>query len=393
MNRKQDRNNYSRNVVNLGLVSFFTDVSTEMILGILPLFIITELGASKAILGLIEGLGESVGYASRTFSGALSDKIGKRKSLILAGYALSTISKPLFALSSIWTHALAVRVSDRIGKGIRTAPRDALLSDSVKESKVGRAFGIHRSLDQAGAIVGPLLAFALIPLLGVRGIFWFSFIPAIIAVLILLFFVVERSIIPRSESVLSNFRSVLKGRFLFLMIVLTIFSLGAFNFAFILLQGIELGIIASLIPVIYAVINATHTAIGYPAGILSDRIGGEKTLTIGYGLFATVSIIGMVSFSELFIVFVMAAIFGLYLGISETVQRAIVPKYIASEVRGTAYGVYYLFIGISFLIANTVFGTLWENSGVQYAFTYSLIMSGAAIVALLIFIFTKKSYK
>ena len=393
MNRKQDRNNYSRNVVNLGLVSFFTDVSTEMILGILPLFIITELGASKAILGLIEGLGESVGYASRTFSGALSDKIGKRKLLILAGYALSTISKPLFALSSIWTHALAVRISDRIGKGIRTAPRDALLSDSVKESKVGRAFGIHRSLDQAGAIVGPLLAFALMPLLGVRGIFWFSFIPAIIAVLILLFFVVERSITPRGESVLSNFRSVLKGRFLFLMIVLTIFSLGAFNFAFILLQGMELGIIASLVPVIYAVINVTHTAIGYPAGILSDRIGGEKTLIIGYGLFATVSIIGMVSFSELFIVFVMAAIFGLYFGISETVQRAIVPKYIASEVRGTAYGVYYLFVGISFLIANTVFGTLWENSGVQYAFTYSLIMSGAAIVALLIFIFTKKSYK
>jgi len=393
MNRKIDRNNYSKNVVNLGLVSFFTDVSTEMVLGILPLFIITELGASKAILGLIEGIGESVGYVSRTFSGALSDKIGKRKSLILVGYALSTISKPLFALSSIWTHALAIRVSDRIGKGIRTAPRDALLSDSVKESRVGRAFGIHRTLDQAGAIVGPLLAFALIPLLGIRGIFWFSFVPGIIAVLILLFLVVERSVVPRQESVLSNIRSILKDRFLFLMIVLTMFSLGAFNFSFILLQGMELGIIASLVPIIYVVINATHTAIGYPAGVLSDRIGGEKTLIFGYGLFAIVAIIGIISFSESLTVFIMAAIFGLYFGISETVQRAIIPKYIASEVRGTAYGVYYLFVGISFLVANTIFGTLWEIFGAQYAFTYSLIMSSIAIVALLVFIFTKKSYK
>jgi len=393
MNRKIDRNNYSKNVVNLGLVSFFTDVSTEMVLGILPLFIITELGASKAILGLIEGIGESVGYVSRTFSGALSDKIGKRKSLILVGYALSTISKPLFALSSIWTHALAIRVSDRIGKGIRTAPRDALLSDSVKESRVGRAFGIHRTLDQAGAIVGPLLAFALIPLLGIRGIFWFSFVPGIIAVLILLFLVVERSVVPRQESVLSNIRSILKDRFLFLMIVLTMFSLGAFNFSFILLQGMELGIIASLVPIIYVVINATHTAIGYPAGVLSDRIGGEKTLIFGYGLFAIVAIIGIISFSESLTVFIMAAIFGLYFGISETVQRAIIPKYIASEVRGTAYGVYYLFVGISFLVANTIFGTLWEIFGAQYAFTYSLIMSSIAIIALLVFIFTKKSYK
>ena len=393
MNRKIDRNNYSKNVVNLGLVSFFTDISTEMVLGILPLFIITELGASKAILGLIEGLGESVGYVSRSFSGALSDKIGKRKSLILVGYALSTISKPLFALSSIWTHALAIRVSDRIGKGIRTAPRDALLSDSVKESRVGRAFGIHRSLDQAGAIVGPLLAFALIPLLGIRGIFWFSFVPGIIAVLILLFLVVERSVVPRQESILSNIRSILKDRFLFLMIVLTMFSLGAFNFSFILLQGMELGIIASLVPIIYVVINATHTAIGYPAGVLSDRIGGEKTLIFGYGLFAIVAIIGIISFSESLTVFIMAAIFGLYFGISETVQRAIIPKYIASEVRGTAYGVYYLFVGISFLVANTIFGTLWEIFGAQYAFTYSLIMSSIAIIALLVFIFTKKSYK
>jgi MFS family permease len=388
MDKKDSEAKYSKNVVNLGFVSFFTDISTEMILGILPLFIVGELGASKAILGVIEGLGEFVGYGSRTFSGAISDKLGRRKPLVIVGYALSTVAKPLFALSSVWTHALAVRVSDRIGKGVRTSPRDALLSDSVKESHVGRAFGIHRSLDQAGAIVGPVLAFALMPLFGIRGIFWLSFIPAIVALMILLFLVRERKIAPRNASIMSNFRYVLQGRFLLLMSILTVFSLGAFNFSFVLLEAMELGMIAVMIPLVYAVINVTHTAVGYPAGILSDKIGGEKVLTIGFGLFFLASFIGFMTPEHTNVVFIMAAIFGLYIGISETVQRAIIPKYTVNELRGTAYGVYYLFIGISFLIANAVFGTLWEQFGAQSAFTYSLTMSGLAIIGTIIF-FTK----
>lgn len=385
MDDKKTETDYSKNVVNLGFVSLFTDISTEMILGILPLFIIGELGASKAILGLIEGLGEFVSYGSRTFSGAISDKLGRRKSLVLAGYALSTASKPLFALSSLWAHALAVRVSDRVGKGIRTAPRDALLSDSVKEGKMGRAFGIHRSLDQAGAIVGPVLAFALMPLFGIRGIFWLSFIPGIIALMILLFFVREKKIIPRNASIISNFRYVLHGRFLLLILILTVFSLGAFNFSFVLLEGMELGMVAAMIPLVYVTINIAHTAVGYPAGIISDRICGERVLTIGFGLFFLTSFIGFMIPHMMYVVFIMATIYGLYFGISETVQRAIIPKYVASDVRGTAYGVYYLFIGISFLIANAVFGTLWDYFGSQSAFTYSLVMSGVAIIAMVIF--------
>lgn len=388
MDKKGSETPYSKNVVNLGLVSFFTDISTEMILGILPLFIIGELGASKAILGVIEGLGEFVSYGSRTFSGAISDKLGRRKPLVIVGYALSTVAKPLFALSSVWTHALAVRVSDRIGKGVRTSPRDALLSDSVKESHMGRAFGIHRSLDQAGAIVGPVLAFALMPLFGIRGIFWLSFIPGIVALMILLFLVRERKIAPRNASIMSNFQYVLKGRFLLLLSILTVFSLGAFNFSFVLLDAMELGMIAAMVPLVYAVINVAHTAVGYPAGILSDKIGGEKVLAIGFGLFFLASFIGFMTPHHANGVFIMAAIFGLYIGISETVQRAIIPKYTVNELRGTAYGIYYLFIGISFLIANAVFGTLWDQFGAQSAFTYSLIMSGLAIIGTIIF-FTK----
>ena len=167
----------------------FTDISSEMIFGILPVFMIDELGLGKGVFGFIEGLGESVGYGSRTFSGALSDKLGRRKPLVFLGYFLSTVAKPLFAISSVWQHVLAVRVSDRSGKGIRNSPRDALLSDSVNITKVGRAFGIHRSLDSIGAVVGPLIAFLLIPLLGIREIFWISLIPAAVALVIIFFFV------------------------------------------------------------------------------------------------------------------------------------------------------------------------------------------------------------
>ncbi|MEM2760340.1 MAG: MFS transporter [Nitrososphaerales archaeon] len=390
MDDKRREADFSKNVVNLGLVSFFTDISTEMVLGILPLFIIGELGASKAILGLIEGLGEFVSYVSRTFSGAVSDKIGRRKSLVIAGYALSTASKPLFALSSAWTHALVVRVSDRVGKGVRTAPRDALLSDSVRESVVGRAFGIHRSLDQAGAIAGPVLAFALMPLFGIRGIFWLSFIPGIIALMILLFLVRERKMTPTSVSIMSNFRYVLREKFSFLMSILILFSLGAYNFSFVLLAAMELEMVAAVVPLVYAVINVAHTSIGYPSGMLSDKIGGEKVLAIGFSLFFFASFIGFMIPTQVYVVFIMAAIFGLYLGISETVQRAIIPKYSPSELRGTAYGIYYLFVGISFLIANAVFGTLWDQLGAQSAFTYSLIMSGVAIIGLMIFSSTKR---
>ncbi len=371
----------SKNVVNLSLVSFFTDLSTEMILGILPIYLIRELGTSRSMLGLIEGFGESVSYTSRTLSGAVSDWCGRRKVFVLLGYTLSTVSKPFFALSTIWTQGLVVRVIDRLGKGVRTAPRDALLSDSVKR-KVGRAFGLHRSADQAGAIVGPLLAFALIPLIGIRGILWISFIPGTVALMILLLLVKEKTTSSRKTSIISNFKDVLNGRFLLLLLVFTVFSLGAFNFSFVLLTVMDAGIAVTLHPIVLVVINIGHTAIGYPSGLLSDRIGGEKTLIVGYLFFLLVSTVGLLPFKGLIVVLVMATFFGLYVGISETVQRAIIPRYVSSELRGTAYGSYYLFIGIAFLVANIVFGALWDQVGSQTAFTYSLITSSLGIIGL-----------
>ena len=175
-----------RNVVSMGFVSFFTDFSTEMILGILPLFIVNNLGASRAILGSIEGSSELISYAFRLFSGSLSDKLGKRKIFVLIGYGISTIIKPFFATTISWHDAFIIRAIDRIGKGIRTAPRDALIADSVSESISGKAFGIHRTIDQMGAIAGPIAAFALLPLIDIRGIFIVSLLPGAVAVIILI---------------------------------------------------------------------------------------------------------------------------------------------------------------------------------------------------------------
>ena len=370
-----------RNVVALGIVSFFTDFSTEMILGILPLFVVTNLGASRAILGAIEGSAELVSYAFRMVSGSLSDKIGKRKLFVLLGYGLSTASKPFFAVSTSWLDAFVVRTVDRIGKGIRTAPRDALIADSVSESISGRAFGIHRTIDQMGAIAGPIAAFALLQIIDIRGIFIVSLIPGIVAVIVLIFFV--REIIPKTRSktisMLSNIGSVIKGNrpFCFLLVISGIFGLGSFNFSFILLKSSDLGISEDTIPIVYAIINVTHTAIGIPSGILADKFGKEKVLIIGYLIFGLSALFMAILSGNSNYAFLLAAIFGLYIGISETVQRALVPKHVPSELRGTAFGVYNLILGASFFVSNVVFGFLWDSNSLGVAVTYSLVLTVA----------------
>ena len=383
-----------RNVLALGLVSFFTDFSTEMVLGILPLFIVNNLGASRAILGAIEGSAELVSYAFRMVSGSLSDKVGKRKIFILAGYGLSTFSKPFFALSTGWLDAFVVRTTDRIGKGLRTAPRDALIADSVSESISGKAFGIHRTIDQIGAILGPIAAFSLLQIIDIRGVFFVSLIPGAIAVLLLILFVKEIAIKRgghfKAGTIFSNIVTVMSNNkpFVLLIIISGIFSLGAFNFSFVLLKASELGMDNNLIPIVYAVINVSHTAIGIPSGILADKIGKEKVLIIGYSIFAvsTVLMAAISSAENSIYAFVLAAIFGLYIGISETVQRAVVPRYVSSELRGTAFGVYNVVLGTSFFVSNVIFGFLWDNYNLNAAVLYSIVLTSAAIIGMFVFI-------
>ncbi|HEY8140448.1 MAG TPA: MFS transporter [Nitrososphaera sp.] len=386
-----------RNVTALGLVSFFTDFSTEMVLGVLPFFIVSTLGASRALLGAIEGSAELTSYAFRMISGSLSDKTGKRKAFILAGYAASTASKPFFAAASGWLDAFLVRTGDRVGKGIRTAPRDALIADSVPISRVGRAFGLHRTIDQLGAIVGPAAAFALLQVIDIRGIFLASLIPGAIALVILIFFVKEVAIRKIDKearpSIFRNIGTLVKGNkpLVFLLIVAGIFSLGAFNFSFILVRASDLGVDKNFIPLVYAAINVTHAAIGIPSGILADRIGKEKMLIIGYSVFLASTLLMVILAENALYAYVLAAVFGLYAGISETVQRAIIPRYVVSELRGTAFGLYNLVIGVCFFASNVAFGFLWDSFSLAAAVSYSAIFTVFAISGMAVFMRTYAS--
>lgn len=376
-----------RNVLALGLVSFFTDISSEMVFSILPTFILELPGSGAAALGLIEGLAENLSYTLRAISGLISDKFRKRKIIVLVGYALSNVVKPFFAVAQSILDALIIRVSDRIGKAIRTAPRDALLSDSVPEEKRGAAFGIHRTLDQSGAIIGPLLA-SIILFLGssARIVFLLSFIPGSIALIILIFMVQERfGGVSRRFRVTGNLREVVRGRFPLLLLVVGIFSLGAFNFSFILLNARESGVSDEFIPIVYLVINLAHTLIAIPSGILSDMVGRERVLAMGYGTFLVACLLLSLLPKNYINAFIIAIFFGLYMGALETVQRALVPKYAErSDLMGTAYGLYYLVVGSAFLVANLIVGLLWQLGGSAIATTYSMALSATAILGIVL---------
>ena len=385
----------------MGLVSFFTDFSTEMVMSVLPLYIVKDLNLSRTILGVIEGSGEFVNYIFRIPSGYISDKIGKRKILVIIGYGVSTISKPFFILVTNFADTITVRIVDRIGKGIRTAPRDALIADSIEESNSGKAFGIHRTLDQIGAIIGPLFAFLFLELFGgnIQYIFLLSIIPGIVSLFVLVHFVKDKIINRKVEQLVKiTFFSNLKNLFIenkvfvCLVIIMGVFSLGAFNYSFVLLQSSDLGVEQNFVPIIYSIINITHTAIGIPAGILSDRIGKEKVLIIGFFLFVMAAL--LMYFSEhnnnnnnnIIYIISIPLIYGLYVGISETVQRALISKYVSEHNRGTAFGFYGLIIGICLLIGNITFGFLWDNYDISIALLYSLSLSILAIVSLFSFI-------
>lgn len=384
----QNRPKGMRNVTILGIVSFFTDFSTEMISGMLPSFIVTELGASKALLGGIEGSAELVSYAFRLVSGSLSDKLRRRKIFILFGYGLSTISKPFFSVSLNWIDVLIVRISDRIGKGVRTTPRDALISDSITETTSGKAFGIHRSLDQSGAIAGPIAGYALLQFFDVRDIFILSLIPGVIAIITLVFFVKEVIGKDTTKGMQRNFLYLLKQNkpFTILLLITGIFGLGAYNFSFVLLKSSDLDVIESSIPLVYATINITHTAVSIPSGIIADRIGKEKVLILGYGVLLVSSFLMVLLSGNFLYAFVIALIYGIYVGITETVQRAVLPKYVDSNLRGTAYGLYNVVIGVGFFIGNILFGYLWDAYSLAVSISISSIFVASGMIGMTVFI-------
>ncbi|MBN2454413.1 MFS transporter, partial [Candidatus Woesearchaeota archaeon] len=356
-----------KNVFRLGLASFFTDVSSEMIFPILPLFLTTVLKANMAVVGLVEGIAESSSALLKMLSGTLSDRFGRKKPLVVAGYSLSAVTKPLLALATHWWHVLAVRISDRVGKGLRTAPRDALIAASVEKEKRGRSFGLHRMMDTSGAIVGTLIAFVVLKLMAESAstfklIFLLSLIPGILALLILVLGVKEVKSAPSGKKLSFNFRALSPQLKKFLLVI-AVFNLANFSYAFFLLRANDVGVAIAIIPLIYLVYNVFYAGFSIPAGRLSDRIGRKAVLGSGIILFGITSLgFGLIATS--ITIWVLFALYGLFMAITDGVSRAYVSDLSSSDKAGFALGTYHTIIGITVFPANFIGGLLWENINV-----------------------------
>lgn len=380
----------SMNVVALGLVSLFTDISTEMIVAILPLFLVFELGASGTILGLIEGISDATSSMLRVIFGWMSDLTGKRKPLTVMGYGLSTMTKPLMALSTAWPEVLGVRFFDRVGKGIRSAPRDALIADSTSFSKRGRTFGLHRAFDTLGAFAGPTLASLLLPIFFYRGVFAWSLVPGLISVLILVFFVRDQPKEPIKELHLVVGMKAFPVKFKKYLLAVLIFGLGNFSNAFFILNTRilltpTLGSIGASQTTIflYALMNVIYALSSLPIGALSDKVGKRLFLGAGYLAF------GLTCFGFVFVtgnVYMITGLFvlaGFFAASVDTLERAYTADLVQSELRGTGYGTLHTVNGIADLPASVIAGLLWSTFTPTMTFAYGGMMAFLAVLTLL----------
>lgn len=364
-------------------MSFLTDVASDMTYPLLPLFLATTLGASATAVGAIEGAAESTAALLKLFSGWLSDRVPRRKPLVLVGYGIASLIRPLIGLAQSASQVLAIRVIDRVGKGIRGAPRDALIADSVDPAIRGRAFGFHRAADHAGAVVGPLLAFALLRWGGLelRHIFLLTAIPGALAVLVLLFGVRE---VPRETAAKDrklDLRAPLGKRFWAFLGVLLIFTLGNSTDAFLLLRAAELGISNALIPILWAVLHVVKSLSSTPGGALSDRIGRKPLLIAGWVLYAAVYF-ALSRADAAWQVWTLFAVYGIYFGLTEGVEKALVADLVPADRRGSAFGWYNLALGIAALPASLIFGTIWDRAGAPVAFGFGAAMALVAAVGI-----------
>jgi MFS family permease len=368
---------FPKNVRNLGWVSFFNDVSSEMIYPLLPIFLTQVLGAGILFIGLIEGIAESVSSFLKLFSGWFSDRFQRRKGIILFGYSLASITRPFMGLASSAFHILFLRFFDRVGKGLRTSPRDALLSQSCKEEERGKAFGFQRAMDHAGAMAGPLIASLLMVVLtkDLRVIFILSFIPALFCLLILYRGVTDI----KGKQTLSStpFKPQWKTwnrKFKLFLLIITLFTLGNSSDAFLLLRAKDLGIDIVSIPILWFVLHLSKTIFSVPGGTLSDRIGRRGVMILAWTVYGLVYL-GFAFASKNYHIWLLFFIYGLYFGLAEGTERAWVADLVEESKRGTAYGAYHFFIGVATLPASLLMGLIWKTIGVQWAFSFGAVMA------------------
>ncbi|HOM29177.1 MAG TPA: MFS transporter [Deltaproteobacteria bacterium] len=363
----------------LGFVSLFMDVSSEMVHSLLPVFVVTVLHANVLSLGVIEGVSEAAALVSRAFSGALSDLMGRRKPLAVAGYALSAVTKPLFALAWGVHVVFAARFVDRIGKGVRGAPRDALLAEVTQPASRGAAFGLRQSLDTVGAIVGPASASVLMLALSndIRGVFWIATAPAVLAVALLALGVRERNPGRREHEPVALRVSTLRrlpGTFWVVTALGAVFTLARFSEAFLLLRAEDMGVGRSLIPLVLVLMNVVYAVSAYPAGVISDTVGRIGMVVVG-GLLLAAADVALAFAQSPGILLCGVALWGLHMGLTQGVFSTLVAETCPTDLRGSAFGVFGLACGIAVLGASTLAGWLWDFRGPSAAF-----LAGACIV-------------
>lgn len=376
------------NVLILGIVSFFNDAASEMIYPLLPVFLTAVLGAGPAALGIIEGVAESTAAFLKLASGFISDRVHRRKNWVVGGYVLSNAARPLIGLTTIWTGVLALRFVDRVGKGIRTSPRDALIAESTSPEFHGKAFGFHRAADHAGAVVGPLLATLLLAvfMLDLKTVFLLSVIPGLITVAVLLIGVRETPLEARPAAhheplrIRQAWREMPQTLHRFVLI-LFLFTLGNSTDAFLLLKAQHLGVSVALIPILWTVLHIIKMGSSLPGGIASDRWGRKGVIVTGWIVYA-LTYAGFAIADSAWQAWVLFAIYGLYFGLTEGAEKALIADLAPAHLRGSAFGLYHLMVGIGALPASLLFGWIWQSFGDAAAFSMGASLALASSLVL-----------
>jgi MFS family permease len=365
----------------LGFVSLFMDVSSEMIHALLPVFVVGTLGVGAVWLGVIEGVAEATASIVKIFSGALSDRWGKRKSLALLGYGLAALSKPLFPLAGSAAMVFVARFIDRIGKGIRGAPRDALVADYTSPEQRGAAYGLRQSLDTVGAFAGPALAIGLMIVFvgNLRIVMWLAVVPAVISVAVLWIAVKEPAHLqPTKNRVVELRPRDLPKAFWLLAGIASLFSMARFSEAFLVLRGSNAGLAVAWTPIVLVVMNVTYMLSAYPAGRLADKVSRTQLLSIGCGLLILANL-AMAFAPSPVLVLVGAALWGLHMGFTEGIFAAMVADAAPTHLRGTAFGVFNLLRGVVLLAASVVAGLLWDRVSPSATFLVAAALAAASL--------------
>lgn len=383
---------FDRNILFTGLTSFLTDTSVKMIYSVMPMFLMS-IGASKASLGLIEGVAESTASLIKALSGFWSDRIGKNKPFMLAGYAVSALILPFYAFVISPLQVLLLRFAERFGKGIRTAPRDSLIAASVNSNETGRGFGFQKAMDNSGAIAGPLLAFALLSLFpgNYRLIFILAGIPAIAGIFVIIFGIKEARKI--RTDLIRKFRfSDFSRRYWFFLAIIFVFTLGNSTDALLLVKANEAGIKVAFIPLVYLVTNVVSVVAAIPAGSLSDRIGKERLLIAGFLIYAVVYLLFGMNMGDRAIL-ILFALYGLYSAATDGIQKAFVADMTDANKKGTALGIYNALLGITLLPASIFAGILYDRVNSSVPFFFGSAMAAIAFVLMIIFLVTGRRGK